>query len=245
MIFQKKILFFRSLRVLYQNEDLEKIADKNKYDYITVISYRDLGLEKQGFSLAHKKIANIHLSGDMESILNGFARRTRQEIQKTYTIPELEFKIDDQNLAETYKLYREFESAQGRKPWKADTFNSGVKLFNAYYKGELIASVPCYDIFPNLQARAIFSKRLSVEDPELYKIIGYATRRLIYEICAYGKERGYNFFGLGPVVFSTPQKANVAQFKMFFGGKIEDEYTYTYISKRFAFLRKLRAALKL
>lgn len=241
MIYQKSGLFLNSLRVLYQGENLKKLLDKKKYDYITVISYGDLGLEKEGFSLKRKRLANIHLNGSTEEILGKFARRTQQEIARTYKIPELEFRIADTDMEKTYGLYAEFERAQGRKPWKKDTFE-GLINFNAYYRGELIASVPCYDLNPYLQVRAIFSKRLKVgeEDREMYKLIGSATRRLIYEICRYGRERNYRFVGLGSVNYSTEQKANVAGFKMFFGSTEGDEYTYTYASRRFAWLSRIR-----
>ena len=70
MIFRKNKFFFRSLRVLYQEENLEELLDKSKYDFITVIAYDDLGLEKKGFELKHKKLANIYLDGTIEEICN-------------------------------------------------------------------------------------------------------------------------------------------------------------------------------
>ncbi len=243
MISEKSYILFKSVRVLHQSENLEEIISKNKNNYLTIISYKDLGLEKRGFSLVHKKVINIYLEGSTEEILSRFNRRTEQEVKKTYSIPGLEFKIDDSNFDETYKLYCEFEIAQGRKPWKKESFD-GTKQFNAYYQGKLVASVPCYDIFPHLQVRAIFSKRLTTDDKELQKIIGDATRRLIFEACKYGKERNYEFVGLGSVNFSTTQKSNVAQFKMFFGGKMEDEYTYVYRSPLFTFFQKIKSAIR-
>lgn len=243
MIQEKNKLIFRSLRVLYQNEDLGALLDKNKYDYITVISYADLGLEKEGYSLKHKKLANISLNDKIENVLDKFARRTRQEVLSTYKIAGLEFKINDQNLKETYRLYKNFELAQGRKPWGKESFD-GVINFNAYYKGELIASVPCYDVFPYLQVRAIFSKRMGESDKDLYKLIGSATRRLIFEACKYGREKGYKFVGLGSVNYSTEQKANVANFKMFFGAELGDEYTYIYKGHNFIVLEKVRNFIK-
>ena len=243
MIQEKNKLLYRSLRVLYQNENLRELLDENKYDYITVISYGDLGLEKEGYSLKHKKLANIALNGAIEEVLEKFARRTKQEVLSTYKIPGLEFRIADQDRKTTYKLYKDFERAQGRKPWGKESFD-GVINFNAYYKGELIASVPCHDVFPYLQVRAIFSKRMKESDKGLYKLIGSATRRLIFEACKYGKEKGYKFVGLGSVNYSTEQKANVANFKMFFGSELGDEYTYIYKSPKFVFLEKIRGFIK-
>lgn len=231
-----------SLRVLYQKENLSELLDKNNYDLMTVISYVDLGLESMGFKLRHKKLANIYLDGTLEEILNRFTRTTRQEVQQTYDISDLVFKIGDPDIETTYNLYRNFEKAQGRKPWGKETFSDTIN-FNAYYKGELVASVPCYDLNPYLQVRAIFSKRLNIEDKVLYKIIGKATRRLIFEICKYGKERGCEFVSLGSVNYGTAQKSNVADFKMFFGPRLGDEYTYIYRSRWLAFIEMTKVYL--
>ncbi|MBI3046081.1 MAG: hypothetical protein HYY86_00840 [Candidatus Harrisonbacteria bacterium] len=246
MIFKKNKFFLHSLRVLYQGENLRELLDKNKYDYITVISYNDLSLEKEGYGLVRKKLANIHLGGTIEEILDRFARRTRQEVLGTYKISNLEFRLANDDLKKTYNLYKEFERAQGRKPWKIDSFQNTL-LFNAYYKDELIASVPCYDLFPYLQVRAMCSKRMGMgeRNKELYKLIGSATRRLIFEICKYAKEKGYEFVGLGSINYSTPQKANVANFKMFFGSREGEEYTYVFKSRRFIALDRIRKFLNI
>jgi len=244
MIQEKNNFLYRSLRILHQNEDLGELLDKNKYYYITVISYADLGLEKEGYSLKHKKLANISLDGTAEEILATFARRTKQEVMVTFKLDGFEVRIADPNLEGTYELYKKFERAQGRKPWGRESFENVIN-FNAYYKGELIASVPCYNVFPYLQVRAIFSKRMAEDDKELRRVIGSATRRLIFEACKFGKENGYKFLGLGSVNYSTEQKTNVANFKMFFGSELGDEYTYTYKSGKFLFLEKILKLLKI
>ena len=145
----------------------------------------------------------------------------------------------DTHISEAYSLYRRFEEKHRRKPWSKKSFE-GTIYFNAYLNGKMIVSIPCYDIFPYLQVRSISSLRLNTKDRQVYKYIGFATRRLIYEMCAYGKEKGHTFIGLGAVTETTKQKKNVAQFKKFFAPRIETEYTYTYQSRRFALFNKLR-----
>jgi serine/threonine protein kinase len=238
MIETKNFIFVRSVRVLHQAEDIVRIVEENIGNYLTVVSYRDLGLERQGFSLVHKKIANIRLDKPLQEVVAGWSRGTRQEIERTRHNTDFKFRIGDSNHRETYEMYCRFEKAQGRQPWKKSSFRNTV-LCNAYYRGKLIASVPCYDIFPYFQVRAIFSERLEPGNENLRKAVGQATRRLIYEICAYAKERGYEFVGLGSVNFSTGQKSNVAKFKMFFNPAIEDEYTYVYKSPRFLRAEKI------
>jgi len=113
--------------------------------------------------------------------------------------------------------------------------------FSAYYKGELISLILCFDSFPYLRARSICSKRLEINDKEKYKIISNSTRRLVYEICKYGKERHYRLFDLGsmPSNLKDKKKTGIAKFKGAFGGKLEDEYTYTYKSSLYKFFERL------
>lgn len=237
MIKKEKKLFFNAFYVWLVDEKLSDMINKKKYSYIYIYSYKKLNLDKS-FRLKQKKIVNIYLKDPLEQILKKFKRATRQEINKTYNIKELTFVMDDKNLEETYKLYKKFEYNQNRVPWKIETF-SNVKLFNAYYKGKLISAIPCYDLFPYLQARAMSSDRYQDNDKEMRKIVGHATRRLIYEICRYTKERNYKFFGLGSINYNTEQKSNVSQFKNFFGGIIEDEYSYVYKSRIFKIFEDL------
>lgn len=242
MIQEKQKLFFKTIRVLLQNERLPEVADTEKHSFITIISYKPLSLGKE-FDLKKKDIVNIYVNKDIKEILAGFKRTTRQEINKTYNIERLKIVADDKNFDTTYKLYKEFEYAQGRVPWGKESFENTV-LFNAYFRDTLVSSISCYDTFPYFQVRAMFSKRLSAVDRKLQKIISFSTRRLVYEVCRFAHNKGFTFVGLGSVNFSDPQKARVAQFKNFFGGRVEHEYTYTYKSALFKFFEKF-LALKL
>jgi hypothetical protein len=240
MIQEKRFLFLRSVRILYQGENLARLADN--YDYATVISYQSLNLKDQGFTEKRKSIANIYLDRPIGEVFNGFSVSTRNEIHKTEKMPELTFIANDNASDESYRLYSEFERWQGRTPWKKNSF-WGTLLFNAYWRGIIIATIACYDLHPYLQIKSISSNRMEADNKEFYKIISIASRRLVYEICKYGKEEGYTFVGLGSVSEATPQKAGVAKFKKFFGPAIENEYTYTYQSARFRFFDNLRKSL--
>ena len=237
MIIEKKFLFFRSVRILYEGENISSLLDRKRYDYAVVVSYEPLRLPAN-FRLSKKKAANIRLNGSSEEIFGRFSVSTRNEIHKTRKIDELEFKIADENFKDSYDLYCRFEKEQSRAPWSVETYKNTI-LFNAYYKGEIIVSMPCFNLQPYLQIRSISSKRLEAHDAAAGKMIGYASRRLIYEICRYGKEKGYEFAGLGAVNYSTSQKTGVSDFKMFFAPEIGDEYTYTYESGLFRFLKIL------
>jgi len=239
MITREKKLIFNVLRILHVDEDLSALIDKTKYAFISIISYKPLNLGTD-FFLKQKNIINIYLTDPIEEIFERFTRSTKLEIKKTYQIQELEFVMDDKNLEGTYNLYKQFEYSQGRVPWKKASFD-GVKLFNAYYNGELISSIPCYNLYPYLQARAMFSKRIE-GDKQYKKIVGHATRRLVLDICQYAKTHNYLFFGLGSINFESYQKSNVSQFKGFFGGVIENEYTYIYKNSSYKIFEKLLTA---
>lgn len=241
---EERRFIFKTIRIWNVNEDASRLADTKKYSSISIISYQPLVLSKD-FFVKHKKIVNIYLDDEIDNIFYKFNRATRREINKTHSMTDLNIIMEDDNFNEAYDLYKKFEYSQGRVPWRKETFKK-VKLFNAYYKGEIVSVITCYDLFPYLQARSMSSARY-IDDKEMQKIIGHITRRLIFDICKYAKQREYVFFGLGSINYENEQKSNVSQFKCFFGGKIEDEYEYIYKSKLFiifAWLASIRAILK-
>ena len=124
-------------------------------------------------------------------------------------------------------MYVNFEHIQGRKPHDRSIF-LGSKVFGAYRNGELISGIICYGAKPILRSRANFSKRLIVVDRESRRAVSNATKRLIYEICLYGRTNGYTYFDQGSVNLMDPKKKSIGEFKSSFGGEFVDEYTYTY-----------------
>lgn len=174
----------------------------------------------------------------MEEIFGKFNETVRNEIRRTFKTEDLYFKINDSNFEGAYELYKNFEYSQGRIPFPLSAMK-GYKIFSAYYKNQLISLILYIDSFPYLRTRSICSRRLQIDNKELYKIIGYASKRLVYEICKYGKENSYRLLDLASINLTDSKKSGVAQFKSGFGGKIEDEYTYIYKSKLFKFFEKL------
>ena len=244
MVFLKKKFIFNTVRIILEDDKISQYLDKKKYQKIVIISYKKLDLGKD-FFIYHKLTPNIYLSQELDDIFSGFNETTRNEIRKTFKNLDLKFVADDKNFDKIYKLYREFEYTQKRVPFSKDAMKDYL-VFSAYYIGELVSIILCFDSFPYLRARSICSQRLKVDDKEKYKVISNATRRLVYEICKYGKERGYKLFDLGsmPSDLQAKKKAGIAAFKGAFGGKLEDEYTYTYKSKLYRLLEKL-AKIKL
>jgi len=234
MILERKKIFLRGIRYI-----LEDIPDtdmlKKKYQMITILTYDNIKLN--GFTVRKKKTPLVDLSRIEAEIFNSFHDTTRNEIRRTEKIAGMEFVSDDKNIDEAYNLYRMHEQAQGRKPEKREEF-IGTKIFSAYYKNEMISTVICFDSPKILRAKAISSKRLEHDDKEIRKIISFSSRRIMWEICKYGKKHGYSGFDLGSINLSDPKKESIARFKMTFGGGIVDEYLYIYKSRFFEVFEK-------
>jgi hypothetical protein len=64
----------------------------------------------------------------------------------------------------------------------------------------------------------------------MIKIISNGGRRLLWEVCLDLKKRGFLFLDLASVNMENPKTANIAKFKMSFGGDIMKEYAYMYQS---------------
>lgn len=235
MILESKKLFFRKLNIVLEDQYFDNLIKKNlykQYGTVVALSYQDLHL--LDFQRIVKRTALINLTLKKEDIFSRFNATTRNEIRKTEHNDKLAFKTEDQSFSSAYKLYKEFEFSQGRVPVSLGDFKK-YSLFTAYYCGELVSAVSIVDGDNRLRIRSIFSKRLKVENKDLYKIISNSTRRVIWEACKWGKERGFKSLDMASVNLSNPKTSSIARFKMNFGGNLINEYAYIYKSKTFSF----------
>jgi hypothetical protein len=235
MIATGKKAFLRTVSISFEDEKVPEIL-KGGYSLIRILSYNELNLPT--FEKLVKTTALIDLAVSSEDIFKRFNDTTRNEIRRTYSMPELKVENHEEISAQSYILYSNFEFAQGRAP-RNKTDLSPCREFDAFYNGEIISCIYVTEARPYLRIRSIFSKRLAVEDRELMKIIGYATRRLMYEICLWGKENGYASLDLASVNFNNPETASITKFKMSFGGKVVNDYTYIYRSRWFSFFERM------
>jgi hypothetical protein len=238
MIFTDKKFIFNTVRIVMEDDKIDEYLNKKKYQKIVIITYNKLNLGKD-FHVHHKLTPNIYLDCRIDEILGNFNSSTRNQINRTFKEFDLKFVSCDKNFDKIYEIYKKFEYAQKRVPFSKKTMKCYL-AFCAYYKQELISLILCFDSFPYLRARSICSRRLETENKEKYRIISIATRRLVYEICKYGKEHNYQLFDLGsmPADLNDPKKVGIAEFKSSFGAKLEDEYTYTYKSMVYKFFEK-------
>lgn len=180
----------------------------------------------------------IDLCKSLPEILQGFNDTTRNEIRRTEKINKLFFRNGSLPNTESYKLYSDFEFSQRRVPVNFQAISSTL-LFSAYYNNEIISGVYLISAGKYLRIRSIFSKRTNAGDKEVYKIIGYATRRIIWEICKWGKNNGYVSLDMASVNINNPKTLSIAKFKMSFGKELVPEYTYIHKTKAFAFFEKM------
>ena len=208
---------------------------QKKHHYIYLVSYVKCAAPR-GCTRTEKHTAVIPLTDAPDAILARFKKNTRNEIRKSEHIPELTFRVDDTNRRESYAVYAHAKTVDGALLSLKREFSQCL-LSNAYWKGKMIVSIASYRADGILRFKTIASLRKDEDmDP---RIIGYATRRLVWEICMYGKEKGYTTIDLGGINFSQNAKKGIAQFKQSFGGDVIPEYTYRYESRIFSILRKV------
>jgi hypothetical protein len=227
MIFVNKKFFFKKALILLDDEALFNVAHKNPYAYVSAISYSEYKLSN--WKRKEKDTALINLRIPEEEIFTGFNDTTRNEIRKTYSNDQLSISQNEADFVELYELYSSFERAQGRKPMEEKEARRYIP-FAVKYGSEIIAGQFVYASRPWLRIRSIFSKRLEVPDKEMIKVISNAGRRLMWEICRWGRMNKYESLDVASVNQSEPKSKNIALFKMSFGGKITTEYTYIYES---------------
>ncbi len=236
MIVESQKFGLKSILILLDDARVESVIASKKYQQIIFTSYRHWN--KAQFTLREKTTALIPLRQSEEEIFSRFNDTTRNEIRKSQKLPDLQIVTAAAVEEESYDLYQKFEYSQQRVP-TAKKKLSDCLFFGAYYRGQLISGIYLMDCRPYLRIRSIFSVRLQQDDPELYKIISNASRRLIWEICLWGKQAGFESLDLASVNFKNPKTANITKFKMSFGGDVVPEYTYSYSSPLYHLFERL------
>ncbi len=236
MILETKKLFFKTAFIVFEDDKIKEAVQNRRYSSFVGITRNDLNLP--GVIRGVKKTSVIDLIQSEEGIFSAFNDTTRNEIRRTDKISELRIAPDDNNLLLSYELYKKFEYSQGRVPFPITNMKDCF-VFSAYLGNRVISGVYVDSGGKNLRIRYIFSERLKTEDQELYKTVGYASKRLIWEICRWGKTGGFSSLDMAAVNFTDKKKEGITKFKMSFGGMLADEYTYLYKSKLFSYFEKL------
>ncbi|MSR76130.1 MAG: peptidoglycan bridge formation glycyltransferase FemA/FemB family protein [Candidatus Ryanbacteria bacterium] len=238
MVVEKNVVLFRTLRVILDDVALAKALREKKYAYITGLSY-DGSFANNDPSITKKSKQTVIIEpSEMtdEEIIASFRDTTRNEVRRTFTMPELSFVLPDSNRKGVLGLYSEFEEMGDRPARKAEYFRESL-FAGAYWKGKLIASIICYDAKPVLRINAIVSVRK--DGGEESKYVSFATRRLVFELIEYARNHGYRRLDLGGINTTDESKKGITAFKMSFGGVTKEEYTYTYKNSLFRYVTSL------
>lgn len=207
-----------------------------KYNYIQLIAYEQMDLE--AFQCVKKNSSVINLTKDIDEIFGDFQSTVKNTINKTKRDDNLTFISDDPNWQVAYDLHKEFDLARGWMPAPLGEIQNSI-IYSAYFKEHLISGITCFGHDKVIRVGKLYSKRLTNDIDQLSnQLISWVTRRLIFEICKYGQDHGYELLDLGGVDFDDPVKVGISRFKQSFGGDIVDAYNYRYCTQQFEALRK-------
>lgn len=234
---------FRTLDMFFEQPSPVEIREMQKrYARISLLTH-SARPDLFGFRLKQKVTPNIHLEEGIDAAFRRYRDTVRNEIRRTECLPGFEVRIPDPDNENAYRAYRAFEFAQGRAPISRKEFGAFV-LAGAYLDGRFISGVTFFRSGGVIRIRSIFSLRLGAKDPkekELYKTIGFASKRLIYEICAHAVRNNVSIVDLASINLTDPSKASIAHFKSGFGAAIENEYQYLWSSQLFQLLERFAA----
>jgi len=242
MTITKNRLFFKTAFITLDDKAIRPLYESGEYSSIIALSYEKMDIE--GFVRTEKTTALIDTSVSEDEIYGRFSER--EKIAKTYKTPELSFAVDDQNKQPVYRAYSDFEFSQGRAPISIEQFEQ-FRLFSAYLHGEPVSGINIIESAHYIRIRSIFSKRLTIGDKAMYRLIASSSRRVMWELCKWAHEHGYRSVDLASVNLVDQAKKGISDFKMSFGGTIVTEYTYTYKSRLFTsleFLARFRVYIR-
>ena len=224
--------YFRAIIETVDPTEIEKL--KQKFFYIHLYSYQPVNLPD--FSEQQQIISVIDLGQDETTVFQGFKKNTRNEIHKTEHLAKISFRIPDPDVITSYRFYRQIKRRDGVIPDHRQEFTNCL-FFNAYSNATLIVSLSCYQAGNIIRLKHVVSVRKQAEIDS--RLVGYASRRLVWEICKYAKHHNYRWFDLAGVNLSDQKKSGVAQFKQSFGGELKTNYVYRYERPLFLLVIKI------
>jgi hypothetical protein len=215
--------------------------NRGRYSRITIMSLESL--ELPGFQSHIGKTGIVSLDADYETVASRFRKTVRNEISRTHRDPDFSWIISNDITDEGYALLCDFFKARGMASFPRSTYQ-GCMEFLAYEKGVPISGILLYPSAPVPVIAAIFSRRRIVDDDEMYKRIGFASKRLMEEVCKWGIEKGMKAIDLSSLDPESSRVPGITEYKMSFAPAIVDRYIYEYASPTYAFLESLMIRLR-
>jgi len=149
--------------------------------------------------------------------------------------------IQSDNFNEFYKLNKQLSKIKGI------TFNEKInilrkgKLFLAFKDNNLLAGTLFLEDSKNIRLWFTASKRF--DEGIKKKLVGEASRLIIWEAIKYAKAKGIHWFDMGGISINPNEKDkySITLFKQGFGGTISRIYYYDkYYSRLFKLLKYLK-----
>src|SRR5262245_26541900 len=221
-------------RILTERANPEELKVlKKKYSYINVYCYSPFVCS--GFRSRIQPTLLIDLSQDLNQIFGNFNANTRNHVHRAEKNSDLELKVLDTAADPSYKFYSRIKNMDGAHPDLKREF-SRCRLFNAYWKGNMIVTMSFYDNGSYIRSKHIASSRkLMAKDA---KVVAHASRALTWEVCKWGKAHGRGIFDLGGINYTDASKAGIREFKRSFGGIEADVGIYSFATGLFLVLQR-------
>lgn len=236
------LLFWRYARVLADRVSPGEFDDlKRRFQYVFLVAYEPPAPD--GFRVTERQVSLIDLGAGPDAVWRGFRHNTRNEIKRAENDARLSFVNLDARADSVYAFYARFERARGWIPWRKAELERCL-LFTASFDEKLIAGIACYAHGDTIRVGKIFSVRNYESGSGVTPaLIGWASRKIVWEICKYAHAQGMRRFDLGGVNFADPVKAGISQFKQSFGGTITPVLTCRYERFPFPMIKKILAVL--
>lgn len=205
-------------RVLAENVTRQDtVSLKQDFDYSFVVSYGEF--QDSDYEVVDKNSCLINLSGDIDSIFSTFKATCRNEIRRTEKIAGLSFHDKVEDFDGIYSFHRECEEQRDWYPIPREELRNSIVFYSAY-RGIPISGMSCYSSGTRLRVGRIFSRRRADHFENLQPIVfSGAARRIVFELCKFGKERGFLTLDLGGIDIADSTKSGITQFKMSFSGE--------------------------
>lgn len=215
--------------------------NKHRYFRIQIISHVPLDLPD--FKLKRRRTGIIKLGKTIEEVIGSFDRTTRNNIHRADRDSGLRFQINTTVTDSGYDLFKRFLRVRGLTPY-ARSYYSGCVEFLAYADGVAVSGVWIFPSTPMGLLASVFSTRHEDCSAADYKRIGYASKRLMANVCGWGIEHGMSEIDMGGLNLDESEKAGIAHSKLAFGPIVTEQYVYSYSSPIFKVLERYMAKFR-
>lgn len=214
------IFGLRYCRLLTDNlraEEAERLA--LEFDYVFAVCYG--ACHARNFETEQKNACVIDLTNGAENAFSNFHATSRNEVRRSEKIENLQFQSGAGVDFESYFLF--YKTCENARAWfpvpEAELQNSLV--FSAFFEGQPISGMSAYAHEDRLRVGRIFSLKRANSDKRLNNsLFGCAAKRIVFELCKFGADKGYKTLDLGGLDLQRPAKAGIAKFKLSLGGQI-------------------------